>query len=161
MIGVIHKPFLKQTIWAWVGHGRSKIPNPITNIDEIHSRPTKIIVSLSHAGDVKQLAEEAFEKPEIVAAGGAGYKSLEVAKNEVDAYLHYTAIKKWDICAGNALLKQMGGKMTDLLGNGIDYFYPDSKQTGVKLKTGLLATLRDHDYILKKLRKRGDLVPGS
>ncbi len=36
-----------------------------------------------------------------------------------DAYVHVTLIKKWDICAGNAILNALGGKLTDLAGKTV------------------------------------------
>ena len=38
-----------------------------------------------------------------------------------DAYVHVTKIKKWDICAGDAILRALGGKLTDLDGKEVDY----------------------------------------
>ena len=38
-----------------------------------------------------------------------------------DAYVHVTKIKKWDICAGDAILRALGGRLTDLDGREVDY----------------------------------------
>lgn len=150
-------PFKNQTIWAWKGHGRSSIPefqtvNHQTNFDNM-----KIIVSRSHPGEVKELAKKAFGKDsEIIPAGGAGYKALNVAQRKVDAYVHMTAIKKWDICAGHALLKTMQGDMTDLYGNEINYYAPPmegDRTPYVKTLGGLVATYQNHPVIMKRVKK--------
>lgn len=153
IIGVIHKPFKDQMVWAWKGHGRSKIPDYNVNLDSVNSKKVKIIISRSHAGNVEEKANKVFGKDnvEIIPAGGAGYKSLEVAARNANAYLHVTAIKKWDICAGNALLNQVGGKMTDLSGNEIDYSYPGIQRKNIKLEGGLLGTTKNHYTFLTKI----------
>lgn len=75
-----------------------------------------------------------------------GYKALEVAKGNVDAYLHITAIKKWDVCAGNAIINALGGKMTTKY-NEIDY----SSSNDVRIENGLIATMKNHNLFLDKL----------
>lgn len=80
-----------------------------------------------------------------------GFKTLEVIHGKVDAYLHTTIIKKWDICAGDALLRSVGGEMTTLTGEKIDY----SATTNPKNGDGLLATLYNHDKYFKKLKRSG------
>lgn len=77
-----------------------------------------------------------------------GYKSLEVANRHVDAYLHVTEIKKWDICAGNAIINSLGGKMTTL-SNEILYY---SSEDDIINKKGLLATMEKHELYLEKLK---------
>ena len=58
-----------------------------------------------------------------------------------------TLIKKWDICAGNALLNTLGGKMTTLDGSVIDYSDPVILENN----KGLVATLHDHEKFVDKL----------
>jgi inositol monophosphatase 3 len=66
-----------------------------------------------------------------------------------DAYIHVTLIKKWDLCAGNAILNALGGNMTDLKGTTIDYSGQDVK---VKNEGGVLAALSRHSEFLQKLK---------
>ncbi|XP_054723217.1 inositol monophosphatase 3-like [Uloborus diversus] len=148
VIGVIHQPFQNVTVWGWDGRGTS---NPkLASAAQAHdpSKPFKIIVSRSHSGKVKEVAKAAFgPETEVISAGGAGFKSLQVAEGKADAYIHVTLIKKWDICAGNALLNALGGKMTALDGTTISYGDP----TNVKNEKGLVASLHNHDDFVHKL----------
>jgi inositol monophosphatase 3 len=76
-----------------------------------------------------------------------GYKSLEVVNRHVDAYLHITEIKKWDICAGNAIINALGGKMTTLSNEVLDY----SSEETINTK-GILASMEKHEFYLEKLK---------
>lgn len=75
-----------------------------------------------------------------------GFKVLEVVSGRADAYIHLTDIKKWDICAGNAILNEMGGRMSTKLNDLIDY--SDSEK--VVNEDGLVATVRNHDLFVNK-----------
>ena len=77
-----------------------------------------------------------------------GFKTLEVVAGHQDVYVHTTLIKKWDICAGNAILNHFGGKMTTLSGNNIDY----SSEIDYKNPGGLIASLNNHEYFKEKLK---------
>ena len=66
-----------------------------------------------------------------------------------DAYVHVTLIKKWDICPGDALLSALGGKMTTLGGEEIDY---SGQPAQVKNMGGVLATMHNHDQFVEKLK---------
>ena len=145
--GVIHQPFLKKTSWAWTNHGHSKHLSKPPLSDQTFKKP-RIIVSRSHAGSVNETAMSAFGKDvKIIPAGGAGFKVLSLFNNVADAYVHKTLIKRWDICAGDAMLRSFGGKMTTLLGDDITY----GQQSVVKSSGGLLATLNNHADFLEKL----------
>jgi inositol monophosphatase 3 len=147
-IGVIYQPFNKLTVWGYVGHGVStNVINWLKSPKPTEKEPkTKVIVSRSHAGDVEKVVKTALgDKIQVIAAGGAGYKVLQLVNSSVDAYVHTTAIKKWDICAGNAILNALRGQMTTLNGQFIDY----SETYNPKNDKGLLATLRNHDKFLQ------------
>jgi inositol monophosphatase 3 len=152
IIGIIHKPFEKKTYWGWTGQGISDTLKALSDEAKANaSKDTRIIVSRKHAGDVEKVAQKAFgDHVKIVAAGGAGYKSLELVRGAADAYVHVTLIKKWDTCAPNALVQAMGGKMTALKdGSAISYAYEDSPS----IESGLLAarSFTDHELYRKSL----------
>jgi len=69
---------------------------------------------------------------------------LRVINGSIDAYVHTTKIKKWDVCAGNAILNAVGGQMTTLTGQSLDYSDTENPQN----TDGLLATLRKHREFL-------------
>lgn len=58
--------------------------------------------------------------------------------------MHSTTIKKWDICAGNAIIDAAGGKMTTKSNKKIDY----SDIINVKNEDGLIATLENHELFI-------------
>uniref|UniRef100_M0R7C5 Golgi-resident adenosine 3',5'-bisphosphate 3'-phosphatase n=1 Tax=Rattus norvegicus TaxID=10116 RepID=M0R7C5_RAT len=138
VLGVIHKPFSEYTAWAMVDSGSN-----VKARSSYNEKTPKIIVSRSHAGMVKQVALQTFgNQTLIIPAGGAGYKVLalldvpDMTQEKADLYIHVTYIKKWDICAGNAILKALGGHMTTLSGEEISYTGSDG------IEGGLLASIR-------------------
>jgi len=139
--GVIRKPFEDKTYWAWVEHGVSDTLQDLHGSKE--GDTLEVIVSLSHKGEVEDVAKKAFAPREvhITGAGGAGYKTIEVVKGTEDVYVHTTLIKKWDICAGDAILRAIGGTQTDLRGDAINY----SHNLDPKNEHGLIATMHDHE----------------
>jgi len=153
-LGVIHKPFAEggaATAWAWAGNTKKvgKAVGESRTGGGLDLSSARIIVSRSHSGKVNATAQEALGKGiKVTPAGGAGFKTWEVVKGVQDAYVHTTLIKKWDICAGDALLRALGGKMTDLTGQELDY----SSAEVAKNEGGLLATMYNHDKFLEKLK---------
>lgn len=152
VIGVIHNPFTQKTFWAWKDVAVSE------TLKKVHTEPVnkmaavknpKVIVSRSHSGDVKNLVKVVFgDGTPIIPAGGAGYKVLEVIFGNATNYIHLTNIKKWDLCAGHAILSALKGKMTTLKNQPILY----ERDPGTFVNTGgVIATLRNHDYYATKI----------
>ena len=154
-IGVIHKPFdnTTKTAWGWADQkalSKSVEEDAAKNKNgDIDLSKARIIVSRSHSGDVEEVAKKVLgSEIKVTPAGGAGYKSLEVIKGNQDAYIHRTLIKKWDICAGAAILSALEGKLTTLTGDIITYDRADQE----KNEGGLLATMHKHSEFLDKLK---------
>jgi inositol monophosphatase 3 len=77
---------------------------------------------------------------------------LQVAFNNATAYIHRTNIKKWDICAGHAILNGIGGRMTTLENKDISYA---ASEPAVNEK-GLLATAVEsiHSLFIQKIMEK-------
>lgn len=58
--------------------------------------------------------------------GGAGNKILAAALGEVACVMQHKIGGAWDLCAPHAILKAMGGKMTDLWGDEIEIYGPNA-----------------------------------
>lgn len=73
----------------------------------------------------------------------AGVKMAMVARGEVDLYISsYTGFNSWDVCAGQILVEQAGGRATDARGEAIAY-----RQDGTGKIHGTVATnglLQEH-----------------
>ena len=151
MAGVIHFPLLNETVWGYVTPSGRRVVSPASmgEGDPLPvSRHSKIIVSRSHTDSVEKLVSDMGPDVTVTQAGGAGYKSVAVARKDFDAYLHTGAIKKWDICAPNALLKAVGGDLTGLQGQIIRYGMNDDPV----ITHGLAATSENHAELLKRLK---------
>lgn len=108
-----------------------------------------VVVSRSHSGDVEKMLKIVFgDKTPITPAGGAGYKVLEVIFGNATNYVHLTNIKKWDLCAGNAIINALNGKMTTLKNQPITYERDPDKFVNTD---GVIATLHNHDYYAKQI----------
>lgn len=144
--GVIFKPFTNETYWSMMDHPTgnfhhsSYVNRAVSRAAEQNDNITRVIVSRSHAGDVKNVLEKAYGKlASIISAGGSGYKTIELLKGNADIYMHLTHIKKWDICAPYAILSSLpNGKLSDLHGNTISFGDPNDKV----VTKGLIASLK-------------------
>ncbi|CAI2298911.1 unnamed protein product [Caenorhabditis sp. 36 PRJEB53466] len=138
VFGVIYRPFFNETIFGLQGFGVVTSEGRHISPVETDKTVSKVVVSRSHAGKVKEVIEKVYgQKMEIEAAGGSGYKTLRLVNGTAELYLHTTAIKKWDTCAGDAILRTMGGAMLDLQGLPLRYSAADPLLN----KKGLLATM--------------------
>eukprot|EP00483_Globobulimina_turgida_P004674 UN04683 len=150
--GIIGRPFVENEPIFW-GVATSE-EHQLHGIQEKRPDLTAqklVTVSRSHTGKGKDIVKDNLGK-ESLPAGGAGFKSFLVLTGQVDAYIHVTAIKTWDLCAGHALLKSVGGDITDKDGKALRY-----RKGHAKFKNGLIASL-DKDKIQQYAKVLKDIT---
>uniref|UniRef100_A0A915D7V1 inositol-phosphate phosphatase n=1 Tax=Ditylenchus dipsaci TaxID=166011 RepID=A0A915D7V1_9BILA len=150
--GAIFRPFHNETILGMVGFGLMDASGNRIKLKSADKTTKKIVVSRSHTGKVAEIAKQAFgnEQYEIEAAGGAGYKTYRLIQGTAELYLHTTAIKKWDICAGDAIIRSAGGSLIDLQGQSFVY----SAKTEELNKNGMNSITKRNEDSLRRLRLR-------
>jgi 3'(2'), 5'-bisphosphate nucleotidase len=91
---------------------------------------------------------QALAPARIIETYSAGLKLALVARGEADLYLNtYANINDWDICAGQILVEEAGGKVTDWNGEPIVYGEAAGQRSGLLASNGLL-----HDSALAIMR---------
>ena len=166
MAGVIHQPFygggksssttaspsppgpaLGRTVWGMRGLGvRGLMLQPPPPPGAM-----RLVVTRSHYSDTVKQTVEALKPSETLRAGGAGKKILMVLEGQADTYVYPSqGTKKWDTCAGDALVHAVGGLLTDVHGKPLHYEldplkYPNREGVIVTTNTKL------HEEILAKM----------
>lgn len=80
----------------------------------------------------------------IKSMGGAGKKILDVVEGGSDCYLYdQKGTKKWDTCAGEALLLSLGGVLSDIKGQ--EYIY-NEKEDNFMNTDGIIAMMDRKKY---------------
>ena len=162
--GLVFFPFSAKIYWAYKIQGRNEsswkstmvnAPLPITaNIKQ--QNKVHLIYSRSHDGgvfsDLNELRD--IDVSSSTKAAGSGYKLVQVAlqdgKSNHLIYAHNTKIKKWDVCAGDALLRSTNGMTVDWSGKEIDYSYHSPKI----ISNGIVASKFDISVLRKALHVR-------
>ena len=169
--GVIHQPFygsslgrpaneLGRTVWGMLGLGvRGHSPSPSPS--SAPASGPRLAVTRSHNSEMVKQVTDSLQPSKVIQAGGAGNKMLMVLEGVVDAYVYpSTGTKKWDTCAGDALIQAAGGIVTDLHGRSLTYqavspaHSPGEESSFVsrcKNKHGLIVTMRGLSQLRAKL----------
>ena len=169
MAGVIHQPFygggkssspspgpglgpspaLGRTVWGMRGLGvKGLFPQPQPPPPP---EAMRLVVTRSHYTEEMDQTVKALKPGEVIRAGGSGTKILMVLDGKADSYVYpRVGTKKWDTCAGDALVHAVGGLLTDVHGEPLSY-EPDP--SNYRNKEGLIVTTNTilHREIIKKI----------
>jgi len=147
--GVMRFPFGEKNNRIYGGKGLGvmgldpSIPPPVP----FNGKDFRAVVSNSRAKGPVQDALDLSRPTSIVNAGGAGYKILKLLDGSADGYVFpRPGMYLWDTGAGEALLGEKGGKLTDRYGNWIDY-----TPSKLSVSDGLVAATNQelHEYLVK------------
>lgn len=154
--GVIHQPFSStettegRSIYALEGMGcfGFKTCSDITK-DAPSETSNVLTTTRGHCTDFVNQALESCGPTEIIRVGGCGHKVILLLEGRCHAYIFASAgCKKWDTCAPEAVLREAGGMLTDMLGETLTYSHDVNKANNF----GVLATAKrewHQDYLNK------------
>ena len=140
VVGVVAEPALERVTYARFGHGcwvRIGRSMPEACFTRKTEKLGDAVLVQSHARKGETPWPVAVMKPkQVVETYSAGVKMAMVARGEVDLYVNtYANFSDWDICAGDVLVTEAGGAVSEVAGTPIRYGTPGNSQRG-----GLLAT---------------------
>lgn len=156
VVGVVMEPANDRYTYAWIGGGCwTKIGNGPATRCRVSDRSTLadavLVQSWSKSGPTSKPVE-ALGPARVIATYSGGVKLAYVARGEADVYANtYERFYDWDVCAGQILVTEAGGRVTSLSGGPIAYQGDDFAQT-----RGMLATNGPiHDEAARRLASSG------
>jgi myo-inositol-1(or 4)-monophosphatase len=144
-LGVIANPATDEIFWAVRGAGAFVYPKQRIHVAQ-NDRVRRIAASRSELkrGEFAELVGTA----EVVGVGSTAYKMAKVAAGEVDIFLSRGPKSEWDVCAGDLLVREAGGRVTDLRAETLRYNRTDPYIHGILASSGA-----QHDAIMGIVRK--------
>ena len=149
IIGVLYNPVTKELFSAAKGIG-AKLNGKVINCTS--KKNLNEMVILNSRSETKKGLWEPFQNTFklLKPIGSVAYKLGIIAAGEADIFASLRPKNEWDICAGNCIINESGGKLIDLYGKQRVY-----NQENTLIKPGLIAgetTAVDKTYsILKAL----------
>ncbi len=125
VIGVLFNPVTKELFTAAAGGGAFLDDKPIKCSKK--AAPVDMVILNSRSETRRELWEPyAGQFAELKAIGSVAYKLGLTAAGQADIFASLRPKNEWDICAGNCLINEAGGKLIDLDGNPVTYNNADT-----------------------------------
>ena len=133
IIGVLFNPVTKELFMAYNGGGAFLDDKPIRCLTKDEVRAMVILNSRSETRRGLWIPfDGAFA--ELRSIGSVAYKLGLTAAGKADIFASLRPKNEWDICAGNCIINEAGGKLIDLRGNRIIF-----NQEKTLIEPGLIA----------------------
>ncbi len=144
--GVFYSASKDQGAWLIENN---KTPRRLEVSDETDFARMNLAVSRNHRSPRMSLVVESLGLKKEIRRGSVGLKIGLMAQKICDLYIHLSPrTKHWDTCAPEIILREAGGRMTDLFGEKIIYNTPDvHNYNGVLASNGIV-----HDLTVAKLK---------
>ena len=110
----------------------------------------RLAESRSHRGPGMDAVVRALGIREEVKRHSVGIKVGLIVERQCDLYIHLSGkTKQWDTCAPEVVLREAGGRMTDLWGEPLQYNTPDVlNHNGIVASNGVA-----HDAVVGRIKK--------
>jgi len=154
VLGVVYLPledvlyFASKDEGAWMIEN-DKTPKRLEVSGETDFARMNLAVSRNHRSPRMSLVVESLGLKKEIRRGSVGLKIGLMAQKICDLYIHLSPrTKHWDTCAPEIILREAGGRMTDLFGEKIIYNTPDvHNYNGVLASNGIA-----HDLTVARLK---------
>ncbi|HEU4732885.1 MAG TPA: 3'(2'),5'-bisphosphate nucleotidase CysQ [Kofleriaceae bacterium] len=149
-VGVVYQPVIDRLFYGtpegarmtYQGQTTPLAVSAITSASEV-----RLVASKSQRNAVLDRVKEQLGIDNELNLGSVGVKLCVIAAGVRDLYINPAAkTKAWDTCAPEAILVPAGGRLSDLLGNPIDYTRELAHRRGLVASNG-----RVHDEVVAKL----------
>lgn len=154
VLGVVFQPLPDVLYMAVEGAGtwierHGFEPERARVSDAADFRQMRLAASRSHRSPRMDRVVKALQLRDEVRRGSVGVKVGLIIERQCDLYIHLSPrTKQWDTCAPEIILREAGGRLTDLFGELISYNAPD-----VQNHNGIVATNgRAHDLVIERLK---------
>jgi 3'(2'), 5'-bisphosphate nucleotidase len=125
-LGVIYQPTQKKLYYAAAGTGAfvevQQTSRPLQVSHESDFSKVIVAVSRSHDSMRARQIRESLGIQKTLQSGSAGLKIGKICEGVAHLYLVLGAgTSQWDSCAPEAILRQSGGRITDIFGDPLQY----------------------------------------
>jgi 3'(2'), 5'-bisphosphate nucleotidase len=128
VLGVVHAPLLELTYFAVRGEGafrQKSAEGPVkVAVNDYCGGNLKIVGSRSHLGESLKYFLQSLKNHELVSMGSS-LKFCLIADGTAHFYPRLGPTMEWDTAAGQCLVEQAGGVVTDLQGKPLSYNKPN------------------------------------
>ncbi|RPH05760.1 MAG: 3'(2'),5'-bisphosphate nucleotidase CysQ [bacterium TMED46] len=125
ILGVLYNPVTTETFTAVKGQGAMLDGEKIKCSEK--EKPDEMVI-LNSRSETRSGLWDPFQDTfkELKAIGSVAYKLGLTAAGRADIFASLRPKNEWDICAGNCIINEAGGKLVDLYGNARQYNSPDT-----------------------------------
>ncbi len=153
VLGVVYQPLpdvlyrAVEGMGAWIERAGFEAERARVS-DEKEIERMWLAASRTHRSPRMDAVVSALELKEEVRRGSVGIKVGLIIERQCDVYIHLSPrTKQWDTCAPEVILREAGGRFTDLFGEPLGYNHAD-----VQNRNGLVASNgAAHTSIIEKL----------
>ncbi|HZS46273.1 MAG TPA: 3'(2'),5'-bisphosphate nucleotidase CysQ [Blastocatellia bacterium] len=149
VVGAVYQPTTDILYYASKGNGSFVVKDGATNRAMVSAieDPAEmcLIVSRSHKDPYIEEIRNRLGITREKRSGSVGLKVGQIIEQDCDLYIHISnKTRQWDACAPDIILREAGGKFTDLSGQPFVYNRPDSRNlNGLVASNGAI-----HDEII-------------
>jgi 3'(2'),5'-bisphosphate nucleotidase len=149
-LGIVYQPITQKLYYAELGNGAFLTENRTTRLLQVSQEPNPAAMTIAlsrshHTADVDLIQSE-LGVTNSISSGSIGLKVGLICEGRAHLYLHTSPhTSQWDTCASDIIVREAGGRMTDLLNAPLRYNAPEVRNlNGVIASNGMI-----HDRIAK------------